>query len=145
MLLILLVTEMPLPPDSTGASKSVERTADAADRPASSGRRSRSVANSGGGSMFGGCGTWGGSRPGGRGCNGKDAAQKPSLNSRVARQLRRELVHRLACAPCTHSELQETCQTTSQGEAFESEVCLGPALSVSGGHGEERKIPRRHA
>ncbi|CAN0370623.1 unnamed protein product, partial [Hapterophycus canaliculatus] len=41
---------------------------------------------------------------------------------RVARQLRRELVHRLASAPCTHSELQDTCYATSHNEVLEAEL-----------------------
>lgn len=46
------------------------------------------------------------------------------MDSRLARQLRRELVHRLASAPCTHSELQDTCYATSHNEALEAEVSL---------------------
>ncbi|CAN0188636.1 unnamed protein product, partial [Discosporangium mesarthrocarpum] len=39
--------------------------------------------------------------------------------ARVTRQLRRELVHRLAPGPCTHSELQDACnQMVPQSEAL---------------------------
>lgn len=44
------------------------------------------------------------------------------VDSRVGRQLRRELVHRLASSPCPHSELQDTYYATSQTETIDSEV-----------------------
>lgn len=43
---------------------------------------------------------------------------------RVGRQLRRELVHKLASAPCTHSELQESCNSSYNSETVESDVGL---------------------
>lgn len=45
-------------------------------------------------------------------------------DSRVGRQLRRELVHRLASAPCTHSELQDSCNSSYSSETVDSDVRL---------------------
>ncbi|CAM9757422.1 unnamed protein product, partial [Ectocarpus sp. 13 AM-2016] len=61
---------------------------------------------------------------GGRdGSGSPEAAGKGTAGGgRMARQLRRELVHRLASAPCTHSELQDTCYASSHNETLEAEM-----------------------
>ncbi|KAG5175399.1 hypothetical protein JKP88DRAFT_338657 [Tribonema minus] len=45
-----------------------------------------------------------------------------SVNTRVWAQLRRELVHRLAVAPCTFSELQEASHMVGQADALPSKA-----------------------
>ncbi|CAM9510809.1 unnamed protein product, partial [Ectocarpus sp. 8 AP-2014] len=93
MLLILLVTEMPMVPDPLTPEPGVD---------------------SGDGS---------GTGVGGRGGGSPETAGKGTAGGgRMARQLRRELVHRLASAPCTHSELQDTCYASSHNETLEAEV-----------------------
>lgn len=61
----------------------------------------------------------------GGGDGGGDVSARLRIDSRLGRQLRRELVHRLASAPCTHSELQETCYATAHSETVDSEVMDG--------------------
>lgn len=96
LLLILLVTEMPVVPDPLDLKQS----------------------NGGGGTGI----------EEQKCCGGGDISSEGSgkarggMDSRLARQLRRELVHRLASAPCTHSELQDTCYATSHNETLEAEV-----------------------
>ncbi|CAB1102462.1 unnamed protein product [Ectocarpus sp. CCAP 1310/34] len=93
MLLILLVTEMPMVPDPLTPEPGVD---------------------SGDGS---------GTGVGARGGGSPEAEGKGMAGGgRMARQLRRELVHRLASAPCTHSELQDTCYASSPNETLEAEM-----------------------
>lgn len=54
----------------------------------------------------------------------KNDACAVKTNTRVGRQLRRELVHRLASAPCTHSELQDSCNSAYTSETVDSDVRL---------------------
>lgn len=129
LLLILLITEMPAAPDPS-------------EEPDHSHRRSRScssVSSSSGTEEY----KWGGSGvgaggPGGEFGGGPSGTSPPAgrtgkvgrrgAGGRVARQLRRELVHRLASAPCTHSELQDTCYATSHNDVLEAEVGIVFAL-----------------
>ena len=110
LLLILLVTEMPVVPDP------LDREPSSSD----AGIEEHKWSGEGGGGGGGGGGS-GGGRP-------SEITEKTGggMDSRLARQLRRELVHRLASAPCTHSELQDTCYATSHNETLEAEVgfCL---------------------
>lgn len=70
----------------------------------------------------GGCGgDWNGGGVAGTG-GGRKTELLRAADSRVGRQLRRELIHRLASAPCTHSDLQDACHATSHSETLESEV-----------------------
>lgn len=113
LLLILLVTEMPIvpdPPEEAQASPKEENPSRQAGEegffgPAATGatasfRSSVPVGQAGGSGGGGGVRT----------------------DSRLARQLRRELVHRLASSPCTHSKLQDTYYAVLPNETLESEV-----------------------
>lgn len=61
----------------------------------------------------------------------KNEACAVRTDTRVGRQLRRELVHRLASAPCTHSELQDSCNSAYTSETVDSDVRLSPLFSCS--------------
>lgn len=117
LLLILLVTEMPVVPDPLGR------------KPSNNGSGGTGVEEQKWGDGVGG-GGGGGSSGGSGDSRSLEAAGKPggAMDRRLARQLRRELVHRLAWAPCTHSELQDTCYATSHNETLEAEVSVAARL-----------------
>jgi hypothetical protein len=45
-------------------------------------------------------------------------ASSITVNARVVAEVRRELIHRLACGPCTHSELQDACSLVGQADSM---------------------------
>lgn len=60
-----------------------------------------------------------------------EGAPRQKFSARVATNVRRELVHRLASGPCTHSEIYECFQLIAKSDAMPAEVLESILESVS--------------
>lgn len=125
MVLILLVTEMPVVPDplednaKRTTSQRSPSVSDGVDEGSSGSPMLKAMDTE---PLSGAQDGFAIDPPSLDGADGGGIDSKPKPGCRLARQLRRELVHGLAASPCTHSELHDTCCAMSQFEVLEPEV-----------------------
>ena len=118
LLMILIVTEMPWVPDTVQEDHHTSSSGDIV--PEQEPKQPESAGDIPSGSLKRGPSQPTPYKP--YNAIGSTGSRSLRADSRVGRQLRRELVHRLASSPCPHSELQDTYYATSQTETIDSEV-----------------------